>query len=422
MAATLTLLRAIKRYQQLVRSQYWSDEERSAYVIAHLERTLRAAAQIPFYARQWNGSPGWKDLGMLPVLQRAQIAQLNNSIRDLYPGGFDYSTDSSSGSTGMPAEFLFDANHQRGRFAARARYLRENGWNPFSRNVWLIYAVFRDARNDDEKLIHSRLRFRNHFISPEADLGIQLDQLCRLDPVFLYTFPSYLEILLDLLKQTARTFPSLKKVFTGAEVLEDTLRFRAKQLLGVDVVENYGSTEAFLAWECPSHNLHINAEHVFIEIADAEGNPVAPGEIGRVLVTTLENQLAPLIRYEIGDYAVATTGRCQCGRTLPLIGRIIGREMNLFRAGGRKVSPWHLATAVRNVTQIKQFQIVQNSVASCTVKFVADSDLDEVAKSSVRSSFGRVLGNGVSVAFERVREIPRGPGGKYFTAFSELAS
>ena len=48
-------------------------------------------------------------------------------------------------------------------------------------------------------------------------------------------------------------------------------------------------------------------------------------------MTTLENYLMPLVRYEIGDYAIASNAQCACGRTLPLLGRVLGRQSNLFR-------------------------------------------------------------------------------------------
>lgn len=422
MATLSTILRAANRYRGLVRSQYWSEDELRAYGKIALNETLRTAARIPFYAARWCGTPRADDFPKLPTIHRSEIGELNRSALSLYPGGIRHSSDSSSGSTGMPAEFLFDALHQRGRFAARMRYLRANGWTPFERTAWLIYAVFRTARTEDENLMRSRLRMASHFIAPSPDLAGAMEQLCGLDPVYLYTFPSYLEILLNRLAETGRRLPSLRRIFTGAEVLEDSLRQRTKEALGVDIAENYGSTEAFLAWECPAGNHHINAEHVIMEIVDEHGHAVAPGQVGRVLVTTLENRLAPLVRYEIGDYAVAAAGKCDCGRTLPLIGKIVGRGMNLFRLrDGRLISPWHLATAVRQRAEVKQFQIVQNSAGRCTVRFVADSPLAGNTEEVIRGDFGKILGGEVSVDFERVMEIPRTAGGKYMTALCEVA-
>jgi hypothetical protein len=96
--------------------------------------------------------------------------------------------------------------------------------------------------------------------------------------------------------------------------------------------------------------------------------------------------------------------------------------MNLFRLGdGRLISPWHLATAVRQRAELKQFQIVQNSVGRFTIKFVSDCSLLAEAKETIRAGFRRVLGNEVTVAFDKVTEVPRTLGGKYMTALSELA-
>ncbi len=321
----------------------------------------------------------------------------------------------------MPTEFYFDDRHQTGRMAGRMRYLRAHEWNPFKRTAWLLYFVFRTEHNEDERLMRSRFRLASHFIAATPDLDGKAEQLSKLDPAFLYTFPSYLEILLNRLAESGRRLPSLKKIFTGAEVLEDSLRQRAKNELGVDIAENYGSTEAFMAWECPAGNRHINAEHVLMEIVDESGRAVAPGQIGKVLVTTLENQLAPLVRYEIGDYAVAAEGRCGCGRTLPLIGKIVGRGMNLFRRGeGELISPWHLSSAVRSREEVKQFQIIQNLLGRFTVRYIADATLITEAEEAIRSRFRKVLGDAISVEFQKVYEIPRTAGGKYMTALSEL--
>ncbi len=408
MATILNLLGAANRYRGLLRSQYWSEDELRAYSRTALDETLRAAARIPFYSAHFGGSPRPDDLPQLPTIGRREIGDLNRSILSLYPDGVHCSSDSSTGSTGTPAEFIFDAHHQQGRFAARARYLREHGWTPFKRTAWLIYVVFRTLRNDDEGLMQSRLRMSNHFIPASPGLEGKVEELCRIDPIFLYTFPSYLDILLDRLAETGRKLPSLKKIFTGAEVLEDSLRQRTKAALGVDIAQNYGSTEAFLAWECPAGNLHINAEHVLLEIVDERGHAVAPGQIGRVLVTTLENRLAPLVRYEIGDYALAAAGRCECGRTLPLIGKILGRAMNLFRLhDGQLISPWHLSSAVRNCAEVKQFQIVQNAVGRFTVRFISDGALIADAEEIIQAGFRRILGDDVLVNFQRVLEIPR---------------
>ncbi len=132
------LVSTVPRYLELLRSQYWSEERWRGYRKARLERVLEAAARIPFYARRFGKAASSMDFNRLPVLRRSEIAELNRSVRDSSPPRSDLIVDWSSGSTAMPAEFIYDRAHQRGRFAARARYLRSHGWSPFLRKAWLV--------------------------------------------------------------------------------------------------------------------------------------------------------------------------------------------------------------------------------------------------------------------------------------------
>ena len=322
----------------------------------------------------------------------------------------------------MPVEFLFDRSHQLGRFAARARYLRENGWSPARRNVWLVY-LGSYVGGEDLKLIRSRLLFRTRFLSIPSDFCELAKELCRLDPVYLYAYPAFLDALIDGMQQTGVRLASLQRVFTGAEVLEDHVRSRAKRLLGVDISDNYGSTEAFIAWQCPAGKYHVNAEHVLVEIVDEQGHPAAPGEMGRVLVTTLQNHLMPLVRYEIGDYAVAAGDPCRCGRTLPTLDRIVGRGVNLFQLKcGRLLSPWLLMGAVRDRVEVSQFQIVQKTIDWFLVRVVADRPLSLSEQELIRTDFAKFIGSNVQVTFERVAEIARTRAGKFMSTVSEVTA
>jgi hypothetical protein len=109
---------------------------------------------------------------------------------------------------------------------------------------------------------------------------------------------------------------------------------------------------------------------MIIQIVDHGGREVQPGKIGRVIATTLENELMPLVRYDMGDYAVAIEDKCSCGRTLPLIGNIIGRSLNLFRKiNGDLISPWQLGEAFENLPEVRQLQTVL-VIASATFRIL----------------------------------------------------
>ena len=101
-----------------------------------------------------------------------------------------------------------------------------------------------------------------------TDLATQFKRIVEIDPFYLYMFPSNLEAMLQFLEDANLKLPSLRLVFTVAETVDDALRQRASRILGVEIADNYGATEGFIAWQCPQGSYHINAEHVLVELVD----------------------------------------------------------------------------------------------------------------------------------------------------------
>jgi phenylacetate-coenzyme A ligase PaaK-like adenylate-forming protein len=415
------LLDAVPRYLQLRRSQYWDPGRLEAYRRDRLNQTFRAAMKIPFYASRFGATPSSGDLGVLPILKRPDIADLSRSVRSLYPPDAQFIHARSSGTIGHAVDVLFDRTHQSGRNAARARYLVENGWRPTCRTAWALGLVT-EPRSPDGDLSRSRYLLRSQFLSHTEDFAVQIAWLRKMDPHFIYTLPSNLDALLMFLDGADPKLPSLRKVFTGGEVLEDSLRNRTRKALGVGIVDSYGMTELFPAWQCPAGSYHVNAEHLMIELLDDDGHPVKAGELGRVVATTLENHLAPLIRYDLNDYALAVEGACSCGRTLPTIGRVVGRSINLFRLKtGELFLPWRLYDHLHGLDKVRQLQLVQRALDHFIVRFVRDEPLAPDVEASIRQKIAESLGGGVTVSLERVDEIARTRRGKFMAALCEIA-
>jgi len=422
MAIARTLLPIVPKYLRMRRSQYANIATIEAEARRRLEETLRAAAKIPFYRERFGAAANAMELCECPILKRTDIPALNHSVRGRIGAGGVFFHENSSGSTGMPVEFLFGNDHQSGRYAARIRYLRASGWSPLRRNAWIVASTSRLDESPDARLVFSRLRMRSTFLRVIfRPFDVQADALIATRPEFFYTIPSNLDGLLEAFERRAVRLPSLRLIFTGGEVLDDSIRERARRILGVEIRDNYGSTEAFIAWQCPAARYHINAEHVAVEIVDDNDRAVAPGAMGRVLITTLENRVMPLIRYEIGDYALASDEQCPCGRTLPTIGKVVGRGINLFRMPeGPRVSPWPLIGPLRAREEIRQFQIVQEAHRRYRVRYVSDIELDVAARHDIHARFAAILGLELEVAFERTASIERTAGGKFMTALSNI--
>ena len=320
----------------------------------------------------------------------------------------------------MPVTCYFDARHQAGRFAARARYLIQNGWSPLRRSAWIMNIAM---SSPDAEFSRSSRFLGAKFFPHTSDLERQADWLQDFDPLYLYAYPVNLDGFARIFEARGRRLGSLRKIFSASEVLEDSLRARLRRVFGVDVSDNYGSTEAFLAGECPERSYHVNAEHVLLEIVDEEGRPSVPGALGRVLVTTLENHLMPLIRYEIGDYAIAAQGACRCGRNLPRLERIVGRVINLFLdRDGKRFVPWDLFRPMKDREWVTQYQVVQRDIGNFKVRYAASRSLSSEDEADVRRHFEGILHSPVTLEFERLEQIQRAPSGKFMAALCELAA
>lgn len=415
----LTLASSAPRFVALRRGQWVSAAAREREARRRLVEVLRVARTIPFYAERIAPSADAEALPTIPELTRAEVPSLCASVLEHRPEASGAPTVRTSGSSGAPITLLFDDRHQRGRFAARALYLWENGWRPHRRSAWMLSIL---PGSPDGDLTRSRVLGGARFFPYVFDFARQADWLERFDPVHLYAMPSNLEGIVRVLEGRGVALRSLRGIFTGGEVLEDSLRDRVRRVLGVPIADDYGTTEAFVAWQCPDGGYHVNDQHVFVEIVDAESRPVAPGAIGRVLFTTLENHRMPLVRYAIDDYAEAVDGPCRCGRTSPRIGRIHGRAMNLFRErGGGFLSPWKLVEPVHELPGLRRGQVIQQDYDRFVVRIVTDEPVPDDSIELVRARLLERIGRPAEFLFERVDDIPRTARGKFMAARCEMS-
>ncbi len=103
------------------------------------------------------------------------------------------------------------------------------------------------------------------------DLAAQVERVIEFDPRYLYIYPSNLEGMLQILEESQPQVAFDRRIFTVAETVDEALRERTRRILGVEIADNYGATEGFIAWQCPQGSYHINAEHVLVELVDEDG-------------------------------------------------------------------------------------------------------------------------------------------------------
>jgi len=140
----------------------------------------------------------------------------------------------------------------------------------------------------------------------------------------------------------------VKKVIFGAERSSDAMRLKVKTLTGADhVFDIPGLTEVYgpgTGLDCTFHTgIHYWADYYILEILNPDTlEPVAAGEVGEMVYTTLRKEGAPLIRYRSRDLTRAVPGQCPCGSPLPRHDRIVGRSDDMFIVRGVNIYPSHV--------------------------------------------------------------------------------
>jgi len=171
--------------------------------------------------------------------------------------------------------------------------------------------------------------------------------------------PSYLLHMGEVAEKMGIDFQrdtKLRKAVLGAEPWSDKMRKRIEDDLGIEAYDIYGTSELSgpLFTECEvQKGVHVWSDMALVEILDHDtGEPVGPGERGELVVTMLQKEALPIIRYKVGDIATLEEGVCECGRTHPRIGRIQGRVDDMLIIRGINVFPSQVEHTLMSIPEV----------------------------------------------------------------------
>jgi phenylacetate-CoA ligase len=186
----------------------------------------------------------------------------------------------------------------------------------------------------------------------------QLQAIADLRPTAFAGTPSFLRILLEKAQEAGTDIASLTKALTGGEALPPSLRdwFAGR---GVDAYQSYATADlGLIAYETSARQGLVLDEGVIVEIVrPGTGDPVAEGEVGEVVVTTL-NPDYPLIRFGTGDLSAVLAGACPTGRTNRRIRGWLGRADQTTKIRGMFVHPGQVADIARRFPEVVKARLV----------------------------------------------------------------
>ena len=187
---------------------------------------------------------------------------------------------------------------------------------------------------------------------------LQVQVMARLKPRAYCGTPSFLKIILDKAAEMKISVDTLSLGLVGGEALPGSLRTELSDS-GVDVVQFYGTADlGMVAYESSAKEGMILEEKVIVEIVrPGTGEPVAEGEVGEIVVTTLSPEY-PLIRFATGDLSAFLSGNSPCGRTNRRIKGWMGRADQTAKVRGMFVHPSQVASVVSRHDELLRARLV----------------------------------------------------------------
>ncbi len=325
----------------------------------------------------------------------------------------------TGGSTGEPVHFFMTRDQVESYEAARWRGLSWYGITPGSRSVMVWGNPVEMTAQQEKKYWMREALLKNRKMIPAyalsaSDTGRHVDFIKKYKPEYIYGFSSILTAFAkNIASQQLSVDIGLKAVVSTSESLSPEQAELFSRVFHCPVANEYGARdEGILAYSCPEGHLHISVENCVIEVLDPITlEPLPDGESGLLAITDLCNWIQPRLRYIVGDVGVLSSSPCSCGRTLPVLEKIDGREdALLIGRGGMLVHGDLVAHILRPLKWVRAYQFRQHSPESATL-FLVVMPGNELVKKDFMPALQDVFPE-TEIKINEVDHIDPAPSGK----------
>ena len=325
---------------------------------------------VPFYTELLRGAGirRGQDIARLSDIQRIPFTT-KEDLQAHYPFGFlavpmdrVARIHTSSGSAGQPTVGYYTAADLATWRSAAARVLRLNGVT--RDDVFQIsvgYGMFTGALG-----FHQGAEEIGCTVIPAStgNTDRQLAMLCDFGVTAITATPSYAVYLSEQIRERGLTGRlKLRRVLLGAERCSPAMRRTIEANLGVETADNYGMTEFFgpgFSGECACRcGMHVTEDLFYPEIVQPEtGAPLPDGEMGELVVTSLQREAMPLLRYRTRDLTSLNHAPCACGRTTVRVQAPYGRTDDMFVLRGVNIFPSQVEYAISQIPQLAPHYLI----------------------------------------------------------------
>jgi phenylacetate-CoA ligase len=389
-----------------------------------LKALLRHAYEnVPYYHRILRNS-GFRpanfnsldDMQRIPILKRSSLGLKPEEMLAQNLGKRQIVVCATSGTTATPLRFYQRKTEVPWHVAAELRGYGWAGYRPGDKCVHVRRVRPGCVLNRPVERLR-RLTLRSKLLNTlnlsEKTLASFTSTLQKFQPDYVLGAAGSTNILATFLLQNGTRNMHLRGVFTYGQMLFPHYRRTIEKAFNCKVFDCYASTEVpQIASQCGNHEgHHVTEESVLVEI-EKDGEAAAPGEEGKVLITSLNGYATPFIRYDVGDTGRMLRDECSCSRKLSLFSPT-GRDFEYFVHSDGTFTFFRDARTVFEDLPIKDFQIVQQSYDEIVIKIIPTQGYKQVHTDFILKSINMRIADIANVRVELVDSLP-------FTGFGKI--
>jgi len=416
--------------RELKKTQWFSHADLEAWQLARLQHLVQYAYEnVPYYHERYQREgihpqdiKSLQDLQCLPIITKADINQHLESF--VCPQLRSQAQPSlTGGSTGQPLRFYVENSFWWWNAALEYRGREWHGVRQGDKCAWVL-GTPRDMRewSRTERLKAALLQttYLNAFSMTEDNMQAFAELLIRWRPIFFVAIPSALTVFARYVQEKNITGIRPRLIETIAEKVTVPQRRLFEEVFQCRVVDYYSARElGAIAYECEAGGLHVCETRLVETIAN--GRPVQPGQIGKIVATSLTQFLMPLIRYENNDMGILEASGCSCGRSLPLLSEIVGRTHDLLMTTSGQ---WMHGLSVDHIFRVKpeveRYQVYQPDRYHLEVRLVCRQSVDQAWLEAARSELQARFGADMQISLQLVEDIALTPAGKHRYIISDV--
>lgn len=355
-----------------------------------LKTTLQRCMNAPFYKKRFE-EHGLKpeDIRSLEDLRKIPFTT-KQDLRDNYPFGMSavpleqvVRLHSSSGTTGTPTVILHTQKDldEWANAVARCLYMvglrpgdifqNSSGYGMFTGGLGFQYGAERLGMLTVPAAAGNTKR--------------QIKFITDFGTTALHAIPSYAGRLYEVMEEMGidpRRDTKLRTLIIGAEPHSDQQRRRIEDMLGVKAYNSFGMSEMCgpgVAFECPEQNgMHIWEDYYIVEIVDPETlEPVPEGEVGELILTTINREAMPLLRYRTRDLTRILPGECPCGRHHKRLDRMKGRSDDMMILKGVNIFPIQIENILMQFKELGSDYLITLTNLEANDEMTVEVELNE---------------------------------------------